>query len=126
MPISLSILPSALPLFVEWTHSRVFYLEKCSKVDFPSNAIKFTETIVGLMRVDDVGGISFQRQRVLHRDNLVELSTLLSTLRTLKTLKDKYGIRIPVTDFLSVMLWSSEERDNRESFRAPRTSSGFC
>ncbi|RZC32599.1 uncharacterized protein BDFB_000923 [Asbolus verrucosus] len=101
IPVTLSILPSTLPLFVKWTYSKVLHLEKRSKLDFPNNAIKFTENILGLMKVGDATDISFQRQCMLHRDNLGELSLLLSALKSLKTLKYDFRITIPLSDYLS-------------------------
>lgn len=100
IPISLSICSSLLPSLVKWTHNRILFLEHRCKTEFPDNAIAFAEYVIKLMKIDE--NDFFNGVCRYPRDSLVELSGLMTALKTAKDLKDNFSIQVPILGFLEV------------------------
>ncbi|KAK9694338.1 Rough deal protein C-terminal region [Popillia japonica] len=81
IPLSLSYIPSTLPLFVGWLKRKVFSIEQDQHNEFPQNAIKFTNSTLHLMKTN-----------------------LVKALKTVELLKDTYQIVVPLKEYLKIVV----------------------
>ncbi|KAJ8955861.1 hypothetical protein NQ318_005408, partial [Aromia moschata] len=100
VPLTMSYVPSALPLFVKWLQNKVYQLEKRDSFNFPDNGIRFSEFILKLLKVGDKADISFQRQCTLNKEGLDKLSTLMEALKGLRRLKNEFRLNVPLSEYL--------------------------
>uniref|UniRef100_A0A6P7F6M5 Kinetochore-associated protein 1 n=1 Tax=Diabrotica virgifera virgifera TaxID=50390 RepID=A0A6P7F6M5_DIAVI len=99
IPITMTHLPSALYLFGNWLLNKIYQMEKRDTANFPANAIKMVDEIVKLIRVESKSYISFQRHCLSNKD-FDHLATITEGLKTLQTLKKKFGITIHLNEYL--------------------------
>lgn len=95
IPVTLTHLPSALSQFSKWLCSRVFYIEEKHSLNFPENSIKFTNTIVKLLKVqcDAINGAVVD-----------DLTNLSNALRQLQILKNNFKISVPLKEYMKVII----------------------
>lgn len=89
------MLPSVLPLIVDWCFGKVYHLEKRTPSEFPNNAIQFIEKIAGLIETGNELPITYTY-------SFKKFAQLLSALKVLKTLKTEYRVAISLRDYLQV------------------------
>lgn len=93
IPVTLSHLPSTLPLFVSWLCNRIILIEQKYALHFPENAIKFTNMVVKLLQV---------QSDVLDTNIINELTNLSTALKHLQVLKNNFKIVVPLEEYLKV------------------------
>ncbi|XP_057655041.1 uncharacterized protein LOC130893178 isoform X1 [Diorhabda carinulata] len=99
IPITMTYLPSALFLFVNWLLDKIYHMEKRDSVNFPENSIVMVEDIMKMINVPKKNCISFQRHCIANR-GFEDLSGIIEGLKILRTLKNKFGICVKLNEYL--------------------------
>ncbi|KAG5873673.1 hypothetical protein JTB14_013339 [Gonioctena quinquepunctata] len=123
IPITLTHLPTTLPIFVKWLYEKIFLLEKRDRLNFPQSGIMLAENVLKLLKVEENGTLFFQRQCTLNRQSLDDLSTLIEGLRILQRLKKEFRIDIELADYfkgpeilIHTLLTSNMTPDDYDNF----------
>ncbi|GJQ66621.1 hypothetical protein Trydic_g4593 [Trypoxylus dichotomus] len=99
IPLSLSYMPTTLPLFVEYLKRKVCSIEQENFNEFPENAIKFIDSTLRLMK-GECGSLNFQHQNTVHQEAMNDLANLIKALKTVDLLKNSYRIMVPLKEYL--------------------------
>ncbi|CAH0550737.1 unnamed protein product [Brassicogethes aeneus] len=91
-PVTLTHRPECLDVFVKWLQNKIMYMERRKNNDFPTPAIDFAEKFIDMLNVD--------KQNSLNMDSLADFKYIMKALYGLRTLKDEYSIKIPLSDYV--------------------------